>query len=98
MKPLHEFTATEFGDVVDTNLRGVFFAMKHQIPHMIAKGGGTILVTSSTVANTTAANRTHSPVATSARRMPRSGQRPAFRRAGRPADCASTSNETTSPS
>jgi NAD(P)-dependent dehydrogenase (short-subunit alcohol dehydrogenase family) len=56
-KPLHEFTATEFADVVDTNLRGVFYAMKHQIPHMIAGGGGTILVTSSTVANATAAKR-----------------------------------------
>ncbi|MEV0607293.1 SDR family NAD(P)-dependent oxidoreductase [Polymorphospora rubra] len=56
-KPLHEFTAAEFGDVVDTNLRGVFYAMKYEIPPMIEAGGGTILVTSSTVANSTAARR-----------------------------------------
>ncbi|MGI5215179.1 SDR family NAD(P)-dependent oxidoreductase [Plantactinospora sp. CA-290183] len=56
-KPLHEFTGAEFADLVDTNLRGVFHAMKHQIPYMLAAGGGTILVTSSTVANTTSAGR-----------------------------------------
>ncbi|MBL7252985.1 SDR family NAD(P)-dependent oxidoreductase [Paractinoplanes lichenicola] len=56
-KPLHEFTAAEFGDVLDTNVRGVFYAMKYQIPHMLTAGGGTILVTSSTVANTTSAKR-----------------------------------------
>src|SRR5271166_1197254 len=47
--------------------------------------------------DTTAASRTHSPVATSARRIPRNGHRPAFRRVGCPADCASTSKETTKP-
>ncbi len=30
-----------------TNLRGTFLSMKHQIPHMIAAGGGAIVVTSS---------------------------------------------------
>ena len=46
-KSLHEFTAAEWNDVVNTNLRGVFFAMKYQIPPMLARKGGTILVTSS---------------------------------------------------
>src|SRR5262249_46731541 len=35
-KPLHDYSATEWDDVLDTNLRGVFFAMKHQLPVMLA--------------------------------------------------------------
>ncbi|MET7394310.1 SDR family oxidoreductase [Dactylosporangium sp. NPDC005572] len=56
-KPLHEFTTAEYTDVIDTNLRGVFYAIKYQVPHMLANGGGTILVTSSTVANLTSPGR-----------------------------------------
>src|SRR5215208_3418587 len=33
--------------VVDTNLRGVFLCMKHQIPLMLEQGGGAIVNTSS---------------------------------------------------
>src|SRR5579862_6466504 len=40
-KPLHELTAEEFDRVVGTDLRGVFLAMKYELPHMIAGGGGT---------------------------------------------------------
>jgi NAD(P)-dependent dehydrogenase (short-subunit alcohol dehydrogenase family) len=56
-KPLHEFSAAEWIDIVDTNLRGVFFAMKYEAPEMIKRGGGTILVTSSSVVHRTAAGR-----------------------------------------
>lgn len=44
-RPLHEYSSQEWDDVLDTNLRGVFLAMKYEIPHMIAGGGGNIVVT-----------------------------------------------------
>jgi NAD(P)-dependent dehydrogenase (short-subunit alcohol dehydrogenase family) len=56
-KPLHEFAIGEWDDVANTNLRGVFLAMKYQIPRMIERGGGHILVTSSSVANYASAKR-----------------------------------------
>ncbi len=46
-KSLHEYSSQEWDDVVNTNLRGVFLAMKYEIPHMLAGGGGNIVVTSS---------------------------------------------------
>jgi NAD(P)-dependent dehydrogenase (short-subunit alcohol dehydrogenase family) len=56
-KPLHEYTAAEWDDVVNTNLRGVFLSMKYQIPHMLAGGGGNIVVTSSSNAIATTPGR-----------------------------------------
>lgn len=56
-KPLHEFSAPEWDDIQGTNLRGVFLAMKYEIAAMLERGGGTILVTSSSVAHATAARR-----------------------------------------
>lgn len=56
-KPLHEFTAAEWDDVVSTDLRGVFLAMKYEIPHMLAGGGGSIVVTSSSNEISTAPKR-----------------------------------------
>ncbi|QCI66528.1 SDR family NAD(P)-dependent oxidoreductase [Phreatobacter stygius] len=56
-KPLHELTAAEFDDVAHTNLRGVFLAIKYQVPHMIAAGGGSIVVTASSNAIATQARR-----------------------------------------
>lgn len=47
---LHETSFADWTDVIDTNVRGVFLAMKAEIPHMLARGGGTIVVTSSTQA------------------------------------------------
>lgn len=47
-KPLHEFSAAEWGDVIDTNLRGVFLAMKYEIPAMLQGGGGSIVNMAST--------------------------------------------------
>jgi NAD(P)-dependent dehydrogenase (short-subunit alcohol dehydrogenase family) len=56
-KPLHEYTAAEWDAVVNTNLRGVFLAMKYEIPHMLAGGGGNIVVTSSSNAIATTERR-----------------------------------------
>jgi NAD(P)-dependent dehydrogenase (short-subunit alcohol dehydrogenase family) len=56
-KPIHEYTVTEWDDVVNTNLRGVFLSMKYEIPHMLAGGGGNIVVTSSSNAIATAPKR-----------------------------------------
>jgi NAD(P)-dependent dehydrogenase (short-subunit alcohol dehydrogenase family) len=55
-KPLHEYAASEFDDVINTDLRGVFLSMKYEIPHMLERGGS-ILVTSSSNAIATTANR-----------------------------------------
>jgi NAD(P)-dependent dehydrogenase (short-subunit alcohol dehydrogenase family) len=52
-KPLHEFSASEWDDILHTNLRGVFLAIKYEIPHLIAAGGGSIVVTSSSNAIST---------------------------------------------
>jgi NAD(P)-dependent dehydrogenase (short-subunit alcohol dehydrogenase family) len=56
-KPMHEYTAADWDDVVNTNLRGVFLSMKYQIPHMLAGGGGNIVVTSSSNAIATTPGR-----------------------------------------
>ena len=56
-KPLHEYTAEEWDRVINTDLRGVFLAMKYEIPHMLAQGGGNIVVTSSSNAIATSAKR-----------------------------------------
>ena len=55
-RPLHDYTAAEFDDVINTDLRGVFLSMKYEIPHMLARGGA-IVVTSSSNAIATSANR-----------------------------------------
>lgn len=46
-KPLHEFSADEFDEIFETNIRGTFLAMKYEIPHLLDSGGGNILITSS---------------------------------------------------
>jgi NAD(P)-dependent dehydrogenase (short-subunit alcohol dehydrogenase family) len=46
-RPLHEYTSAEWDDVMHTDLRGSFLALKYEIPHLIARGGGVVLVTSS---------------------------------------------------
>jgi NAD(P)-dependent dehydrogenase (short-subunit alcohol dehydrogenase family) len=56
-KPLHEYSSQEWDDVVNTNQRGVFLAMKYEIPHMLAGGGGNIVVTSSSNALATTDKR-----------------------------------------
>jgi NAD(P)-dependent dehydrogenase (short-subunit alcohol dehydrogenase family) len=56
-KPMHEYTVSEWDDVVNTNLRGVFLSMKYEVPYMLAGGGGNIVVTSSSNAIATTAGR-----------------------------------------
>ncbi|MEV6067274.1 SDR family NAD(P)-dependent oxidoreductase [Nocardia sp. NPDC052001] len=56
-KKLHEYSAEEFDQVLHTNLRGTFLAIKYQVPHLIRAGGGTIVVTSSSNAIATDAAR-----------------------------------------
>jgi hypothetical protein len=56
-KPLHEYSLQDWDDVINTNLRGVFVAMKYEIPHMLAGGGGNIVVTSSSNALSTTERR-----------------------------------------
>jgi NAD(P)-dependent dehydrogenase (short-subunit alcohol dehydrogenase family) len=45
--PFAELRAEKFDQVIATNLRGVFLCMKHEIPAMLASGGGAIVNTSS---------------------------------------------------
>jgi NAD(P)-dependent dehydrogenase (short-subunit alcohol dehydrogenase family) len=56
-KPLHEYASDEWDDVLQTNLRGTFYACKYQIPLMLAGKGGNIVVTSSSNAIATQAKR-----------------------------------------
>ncbi|MEV5887102.1 SDR family oxidoreductase [Streptomyces sp. NPDC052020] len=44
---LHEVTVQEWDDVAHTNIRGLFLALKYEIPPMRRLGGGVILVTGS---------------------------------------------------
>ncbi|MFT2014825.1 SDR family NAD(P)-dependent oxidoreductase [Streptomyces sp. 796.1] len=46
-RPLHETSVAEWDDITRTNERGVFLAMKYEIPHLIERGGGVIICTSS---------------------------------------------------
>lgn len=46
-KPLHELTAAEWQRVIDVDLTGVFYCMKHEILAMKDTGGGSIVNTSS---------------------------------------------------
>ena len=56
-RPLHEYSSQQWDDVLNTNLRGVFLAMKYEIPHLLAAGGGNIVVTSSSNAIATTEHR-----------------------------------------
>jgi len=42
---LHETTTEAFKNVVDTNVYGVYYGMKYQLPEMIKAGGGAIVNT-----------------------------------------------------
>jgi A-factor type gamma-butyrolactone 1'-reductase (1S-forming) len=46
-QPLHELSTAKFDQVLQTNLRGVFLCMKHEIPAMLTSGSGAIVNTSS---------------------------------------------------
>ncbi|MER7578600.1 SDR family NAD(P)-dependent oxidoreductase [Kitasatospora sp. NPDC097691] len=49
-KLLHELSVAEWDDVLNTNARGVFLALKYQIPHMLKAGRGVIVCTASSAA------------------------------------------------
>jgi NAD(P)-dependent dehydrogenase (short-subunit alcohol dehydrogenase family) len=42
-KPTHEVTEAEWDALFAVDVKGVFFSTKHAIPHMIARGGGSII-------------------------------------------------------
>ncbi len=46
-KPTADYTLDEWNAVVALNLTGVFLGLKHEIPQMVAQGGGAIVNTSS---------------------------------------------------
>ena len=43
VKPLHEHTPEEWDLVLDTNVKAIYWAARHVIPAMIARGSGVIL-------------------------------------------------------
>lgn len=51
MRSLHEETATDWERVLNVNLRGVAFGMKHVLPHMKARRYGRIINTASQLAH-----------------------------------------------
>jgi NAD(P)-dependent dehydrogenase (short-subunit alcohol dehydrogenase family) len=54
--PVQDRTAEEFDRLIAVNLRGIFFGLKHEIPHMIQHGGGAIVNTASQAGLTGLAN------------------------------------------
>lgn len=46
-KPTHEISEHEWDALMAVNVKGVFFCTKHAIPHMQARGGGSIINLSS---------------------------------------------------
>jgi NAD(P)-dependent dehydrogenase (short-subunit alcohol dehydrogenase family) len=46
-KPTDEVTAEEWDKVINVNVRGVFFCIKHAVPHLRRAGGGSIVNLSS---------------------------------------------------
>ncbi len=47
MQRTHELSLDSWQKLIDVNLTGVFLCMKHQVPHMMAGGGGAIVNTAS---------------------------------------------------
>ncbi len=54
--PVQDRTVEEFDRLIAINLRGVFLGLRHQIPHMLAHGGGAICNTASQAGLTGLAN------------------------------------------
>lgn len=48
MGPIIQLTEEQWDTTLDVNLKGVWLAMKHEIPAMMSNGGGVIINTSST--------------------------------------------------
>jgi len=45
--PVQDLDDADYDFLMDVNLKGIFNGLRHQLPHMIAKGGGAIVNTSS---------------------------------------------------
>ncbi len=54
--PVQDRSAEEFDRIIAVNLRGIFFGLRHQIPHMLRHGGGAIVNTASQAGLTGLAN------------------------------------------
>ena len=52
MKPVMEMSLAEWRDTLDTNLTSAFLGAKYQVPAMLARGGGSLIFTSSFVGHT----------------------------------------------
>lgn len=52
--PTTELSLQQWQDVLDTNLTGAFLGAKHQLPALLARGGGSLIFTSSFVGDTAA--------------------------------------------
>ena len=52
MAPVPELSLAGWRDTVETNLTSAFLAAKHQLPAMIARGGGSLVFTSTFVGHT----------------------------------------------
>jgi NAD(P)-dependent dehydrogenase (short-subunit alcohol dehydrogenase family) len=50
--PLAEFTVEEYRRIIETNIDGVFYCMRHEIPAMLSNNGGVIINLSSIVGQT----------------------------------------------
>ncbi len=48
---IHEETTEDFDEVMNVNVRGVYFGMKHALPHMLERGYGRIINTASQLAH-----------------------------------------------
>src|ERR1700690_1841497 len=45
--PVQDLDESDFNLLIDVNLKGIFLGLKHQVPHIVAHGGGAIVNTSS---------------------------------------------------
>ncbi|MGH4031679.1 SDR family NAD(P)-dependent oxidoreductase [Actinomycetota bacterium Odt1-20B] len=45
--PTGEYTVQDWQRVIDTNLNGVFYSLRHELPHLLAAGGGAVVNMSS---------------------------------------------------
>ncbi len=52
MRPVPELSLAAWRDTIDTNLTSAFLGAKHQVPAMLARGGGSLIFTSSFVGYT----------------------------------------------
>lgn len=50
--PVTGISASAWQDTIDINLTGAFFGAKHQVPALVARGGGALLFTSTFVGHT----------------------------------------------